>query len=329
MVNMNDVARLAKVSRGTVSNYINGVKVKSEPAKRIERAIQELNYVPNQAARALKKQTSDTIAFILPTIWTPFFAELTHYIQLELQKRNLKMLLCNSQNDFNLELDYVKMAKEEKVRGIITISYSDIAPYITSNLPIVSIERYFNQQVPFVTSDNFQGARLAAKALHDRGANKLLMILRELPNNLGIYERMNGFIDYCKHAAIAYDVYLDKGDSKGFSNRVKEYLTSRYQEGCPYDGIFTVTDRYAEYILDAFQTMKWQIPEDVQLIGFDGARSYDTEQLRISTIAQDIKKIAEISVEELLTFDKEKPVQNKNILPVELLDLQTTKKLNE
>ena len=58
MVNMNDVARLAKVSRGTVSNYINGVKVKSEPAKRIERAIQELNYVPNQAARALKKQKS-------------------------------------------------------------------------------------------------------------------------------------------------------------------------------------------------------------------------------------------------------------------------------
>lgn len=329
MANMNDVARLAKVSRGTVSNYINGARVKAEPAKRIEQAIQELNYVPNQAARALKKQTSDTIAFILPTIWTPFFAELTHYIQLELQRRNLKMLLCNSQNDFNLELDYVKMAKEEKVRGIITISYSDFDPYITSNLPIVSIERYFNQQVPFVTSDNFQGARMAAEALHKRGAIKLLMILRELPNNLGIYERMNGFIDYCKHASVDYDVYLDKGDSKGFSKRVEQYLTDLYTEDCPYDGIFTVTDRYAEYVLDTFRTLNWQIPEDVQLIGFDGARSFETEQLKITTIAQDIRKIAEICVEELLNFDKERTIQNKNILPVKLLELQTTKKLND
>lgn len=326
---MNDVARLAKVSRGTVSNYINGVRIKDEPAKRIEKAIEELNYVPNQAARALKKQTSDTIAFILPTIWTPFFAELTHHIQLELQRHNLKMLLCNSQNDFNLELDYVKMAKEEKVRGIITISYSDIDPYVTSNLPLVSIERYFNQHVPFVTSDNFQGGQLAVKSLHERGATKLLMILRELPNNLGIHERMNGFIDYCKHLSIDYDVYLDKGDSKGFSKRVEEYLVSCYKEECSFDGIFTATDRYAEYVIDAFRTLKWQIPEDVQLIGFDGARSYETEQLRISTIAQDIKKIAEISVEEMLNFNIERSSQKKNILPVKLLDLQTTKKLNE
>ncbi|MGM0216662.1 LacI family DNA-binding transcriptional regulator [Enterococcus sp. AZ109] len=328
MANMNDVASLAKVSRGTVSNYINGVKIKPELAERIERAIKELDYVPNQAARSLKKQTSDTIAFILPTIWTPFFAELTNYIQLELQKRNLKMLLCNSQNNYNLELDYVKMAKEEKVRGIITISYSDIDPYITANLPIVSIERYFNQQVPFVTSDNFQGARLAAQELHQRGARRLLMILRELPNNLGIYERMNGFIDYCKHKKIAYHVYLDKGNSKDFSQRVDQYLNEIYQDECRFDGVFTVTDRYAEYVMESFKQLSWTIPEDVQLIGFDGAKSYQNQPLIISTIAQDIQKIAEISVAELVDFDKDKEIQAKHILPVRFLNLNTTRDVN-
>ncbi len=327
MANMNDVARLAKVSRGTVSNYINGVKIKEELAKRIEKAIEELDYVPNQAARSLKTQTSDTIAFILPTIWTPFFAELTNYIQLELQKRNLKMLLCNSQNNYNLELDYVKMAKEEKVRGIITISYSDIDPYITANVPIVSIERYFNQQVPFVTSDNFQGARLAAEELYKRGAHRLLMILRELPNNLGIYERMNGFIDYCKHKKIDYEVYLDKGNSKDFSKRIDQYLQKAYQEDCRFDGIFTVTDRYGEYVMESFQRLSWNIPDDVQLIGFDGAKSYQNQPLVISTIAQDIKKMAEISVEELVNYDKDKDSQTKHILPVEFLNLKTTREL--
>lgn len=327
MANMNDVARLAKVSRGTVSNYINGVKIKEELAKRIEQAIEELDYVPNQAARSLKKQTSDTIAFILPTIWTPFFAELTNYIQLELQKRNLKMLLCNSQNNYNLELDYVKMAKEEKVRGIITISYSDIDPYITANIPIVSIERYFNQQVPFVTSDNFQGARLAAEELHKRGSDRLLMILRELPNNLGIYERMNGFIDYCKHKSIDYEVYLDKGNSKDFSKRIDQYLQKAYQAECRFDGIFTVTDRYGEYVMESFQRLRWNIPKDVQLIGFDGAKSYQNQPLVISTIAQDIKKIAELSVEELVNYDKDKALQAKHILPVRFWNLKTTREL--
>ncbi len=329
MANMNDVARLAEVSRGTVSNYVNGVRIKPELAKRIEAAIAELNYVPNQAARVLKMQTSDTIAFILPTIWTPFFAELTNYIQLELQARNLKMLLCNSQNDFNLELDYVKMAKEEKVKGIITISYSDIDPYLTSNLPLVSIERYFNQRVPFVTSDNFAGARLAAYELHRRGSEKLLMILRELPNNLGILERMNGFIDYCQHAQIEYEVYLDTGDSNGFPQRIEAYLQEVYREECRFDGIFAATDRYAEYVLNAFQTIAWQIPEDVQLVGFDGARSYSHQQLTISTIAQDIKKIAQVSVDELLSFDDQVAVQQKHILPVTFMNFKTTRELAE
>lgn len=328
MANMNDVAKSANVSRGTVSNYINGVKIKKELAGRIEKAIAELNYIPNQAARSLKKQASDIIAFILPTIWTPFFAELTYYIQLELQKQNLKMLLCNSQNDYSLELEYIKMAQEQKVKGIITISYSDIEPYLTSNLPIVSIERYFNQKIAFVTSDNFGGARLAAEELHKRGSKKLLMIVRELSNNIGIYERMNGFIDYCHHAKLDYEVYLDKGDSQGFSKRIDAFLKEQFDESCKFDGIFTVTDRYAEYVLSSFELLPWAIPADVQLIGFDGAKSYESQQLTISTIAQDVEKIAEISVQELIRFDKTKEKQQKHILPVSFSALKTTREWN-
>lgn len=327
MANMNDVAKLAKVSRGTVSNYINGEKVKEELAKRIRQAIEELDYVPNQAARSLKMQTSDTIAFILPTIWTPFFAELTYYIQMELQHRNLKMLLCNSQNDVDLELEYLKMAKEEKVRGIITISYSDIEPYITANLPLVSIERYFNQQVPFVSSDNFGGAGMAAQALHQRGSKRLLMILRELPNNIGIYERRNGFVDYCKQHKIEHEVYLDQGDSLGFAKRIEAYLATAYQDQCAFDGIFTATDRYGEYVLSAFAEHPWKIPEDVQLVGFDGAKSYESQTLTLSTIGQDVAKIAKLSVEEVLSFDKAKEVQDRHIVPVTFLDLKTTREL--
>lgn len=329
MVNMNDVAKRANVSRGTVSNYINNVKINPALALRVSQAIEELNYIPNQAARSLKKQESDIIAFILPTIWTPFFSELAYYIQLELQKHQFKMLLCNSQNDYNLELDYIKMAQEQKVKGIITISYSDIEHYIGSNLAIVSIERYFNKQIPFVTSDNFGGARLAAEELHRRGSHKLLMILRDIPNNLGIYERMNGFIDYCKHHQLSYEVYMDQGNSLDFPQRIIEYIDSKYQKECPYDGIFAVTDRYAEFVLSAFENTRWSIPEDVQLIGFDGAKSFVNQTLKISTVKQDVLKIAQLSVSELLQLDATKPKQEKYILPVSFEALQTTRILEK
>ncbi|WP_228414926.1 LacI family DNA-binding transcriptional regulator [Vagococcus penaei] len=81
MADMNDVARLAGVSRGTVSNYINGVKVKESTRVKVEAAIKELDYVPNMAGRFLKTQKSDIVVFILPTIWNPFFSELAFYLE--------------------------------------------------------------------------------------------------------------------------------------------------------------------------------------------------------------------------------------------------------
>ncbi|MBO0475167.1 LacI family transcriptional regulator [Enterococcus sp. DIV0840] len=329
MVNMNDVAKKANVSRGTVSNYVNHVKIKPELAVRVEKAIEELNYIPNQAARSLKKQESDIIVFILPTIWTPFFSELAYYIQLELQIQNFKMLLCNSQNDYNLELDYIKMAQEQKVKGILTISYSDIEPYLISNIPIVSIERYFNSTIPFITSDNFGGARQAAEELHKRGSKRLLLILRELPNNLGVFERMNGFIDYCTHNELEYEVYLDKGNSIDFPKRLDIFLTEKFSENCPFDGIFTVTDRYAEFVFNAFAHLPWSIPEDVQLVGFDGARSFSNQSLTISTMSQDVREIAHLSVKELVEFDDSLAIQKKHILPVKFTAFKTTRKLDE
>ena len=327
MANMNDVAKLAGVSRGTVSNYINGIKIKDHSRKKIEDAINQLDYVPNQAARALKMQRSNYVVFILPTIWNPFFSELTYYLQLELKEHGLKMLLCNSQNEYQQELDYIQMAKEQKVMGIITISYSDISHYLTSDLPIVSIERYFNDSIPFITSDNFGGGRLAAEILTKKGSKRLLMILRKIENNLGLLERKSGFVSYCEENNISYEVYLDEGDSKGFRKRVHKWIRENFKERLSFDGIFAATDRYAEYCLTAFENLQWQIPKHVQLIGFDGSKSYENEELIISTIRQPVEEIAEISVKELMALEvpRIKEKKKKYILPVSFAEAKTTR----
>ena len=82
MATMKDVAKLAGVGVGTVSRVINkNESVKESTRLKVEKAIKELNYTPNEIARTLKISQSKTIALILPTIWHPFFSELAYYTE--------------------------------------------------------------------------------------------------------------------------------------------------------------------------------------------------------------------------------------------------------
>ena len=89
MATINDVAKLAGVSRGTVSNVINNIKVHEKSYLAVKKAIEELGYVPNQYARTLKTNKTNTIALILPTIWNPFFSELTFHTEKRSKKERL------------------------------------------------------------------------------------------------------------------------------------------------------------------------------------------------------------------------------------------------
>ena len=264
MATINDVAKLAGVSRGTVSNVINNVKVREESYIAVKKAIEELGYVPNQYARALKTNKTNTIALILPTIWNPFFSELTFYVEKEARKKGYKLLLCNSNDDYKIELMYIAMAKENKVDGIISITYSDIEAYISSNIPIVTLERYFGDDTPFITSDNISGGRMAAEKLVEAGCKKITCIGRSSIKNIGVKERAVGFKNYCDENNISYDVFYSNNPDEikeNFDKWVEKYLeenfskekkearhNSKYWKNAEYVGIGLGASGYLEGI---------------------------------------------------------------------------------
>lgn len=324
MATLNDVAKLAGVSRGTVSNVINNVKVREESRIKVEKAIKELNYVPDIYARGLKTNKTNTVVFILPTIWNPFFCELTYHIQLELQKRNLKMLLCNSGDDYEVELEYIKMAMQNKVDGIISISYSDIEPYISSKLPLVSIERCFHKDIPYVTSENYAGGYMAADRLVRNGCKKLLFLGRSAKKNISLIERKDGFLAYCEERGIQYHAHYRTDLVGDYRKIVKELLYKEKASGYDFDGIFTVTDRYGEYCLETLQEMGVRVPEEVQIIGFDGAKAHVNDEPRISSIRQPVEKIAACTVEILVAVMNHQQCAKSTFLPVSFHKGKTT-----
>ena len=174
---MKDVAREAGVALGTVSKVINKIPVGEEYKVKVDEAIKKLGYEVDIYARGMKKQKTDTIALIIPNVLIPFFASFAYHLEVELSKHNYKLLLCNSDGHAEKELSYINMAKQNKVDGIVGITYSDIDQEVSNNCKFVSIDRHFsNSDIPYVSSDNYEGGKIAAEKLIEIGCRNLAFI---------------------------------------------------------------------------------------------------------------------------------------------------------
>ena len=121
---MKDVAKEAGVALGTVSKVVNGLPVGESYRIRVENAIQKLNYQVNSYAQGLRADKTHTVVLLIPNTEEPFYASLTYHINLTLLKQNYRMLLCSTDYDSNSEQAYIAMAQQNKVDGIIGLTYN-------------------------------------------------------------------------------------------------------------------------------------------------------------------------------------------------------------
>ena len=121
---VSDVAREAGVATGTVSKVINGLPVGESYRLKVEAAIKKLNYQVNPSAKALKSNRTNTIALIIPNTITPFFAMLTQHVNIALEQRGYKMMLCFTQYDRDREQEFINMVLNNRVDGIIALTYN-------------------------------------------------------------------------------------------------------------------------------------------------------------------------------------------------------------
>ncbi|HFU4389881.1 TPA: LacI family DNA-binding transcriptional regulator [Enterococcus faecium] len=320
---MKDVAKLAGVGVGTVSRVLNNGSVKASTREKVEAAMTELNYQPDFYARGLKMKHTNTGALILPTVWHPFFGEFAYHVETALERQNYKLYLCNSSGNSEKEQEYIQMVSQNKVDGIIGITYSDIDEYISSNLPFVSIDRYFTEEVIYVTADNAAGGRLAANELYRRGCQNVAYIggYQETPNETK--SRRKYFEIECRQLGISYKALDMLEPLDHLSERVTNFLL----ENPDIDGIFTINDPMALAVIDMLEKIGKNVPEDVQVIGFDGQKMTEGDPYLVSTIAQPTKQMAEVAVAKLIAVINGETVEKRTVLPIEFGEGDTTKPL--
>ena len=320
---MKDVAREAGVALGTVSKVINGIPVGESYRIRVEEAIEKLNYRINSYARGLKSNRTYIIAVMVPNLISPFFAKLVNCINKSLAQRGYRMLLCATDYDPEQEQNYVIMAEQQKVDGIICLSYNPNLQ-VSEGVPLISIDRYFGAHIPCVASDNYGGGALAAQKLVENGCKNLAFLrtgskLTNEPN-----KRKDGFINACENLEVPYTLKIvdDGTPYEAFEDFLREHL---HDGKLDFDGIFCVTDTLAHQIIHSLRLMGQRVPEDVLVIGFDGIRHFGDHEFTCSTIVQPTEEIAQVCVNMVLEKDEGKS-PSLVCLPVTYAYGGTTKK---
>ena len=307
MATIVDVARLAGVTPTTVSRVINNRGYISEKTKkRVQEAMDELGYQPNEIARSLTKQKSNTIGVIVPHISHPYFAKLISNLENEAAKKDYKIILCNSKEKAEKEKQYLDMCKSN-----------------TGGIPVVLLEKNFEEGKLGIQCDNYQGGKLATEHLIECGCKKILHLSGVIDEEMPADNREKAFIDVCSKNEIEY--FIKKYDIDTYNQmNYYDYIKAALNEIEGVDGIFASSDLIAAQVIQVCNEIKIRIPEDIKLVGFDDVDISQLTTPRITTVHQPIKEMARLSIGLIDAKYNNIEVNEKTILSIKLIIREST-----
>ena len=205
---LSDVAKLAGLSKATVSRYMNhSIVLPQETIDRIETAIHTLDYRGNSLARRLSKGGSETLGLVLPDITNPFFAELADAAEEAASARGYSLVLCITRNNPDKEAQFIRWLDTRQVDGLLfTTNRPDngvLRAEIQRQHHVVLLDEDIpGSQVPKVFADNVQGGRIATEQLIAAGHTRIAFIGG--PEQLmSVRERYLGFCTAMQQAGLA------------------------------------------------------------------------------------------------------------------------------
>lgn len=314
---LGDVAALAGVSPTTVSRVLNNRGYLSEKTRsKVFEAMQQLGYRPNAIARSLQGQKSQLIGLVFPTVADPYYGEMAYRLESHLADIGYKAILCNSMDHPESEQRYLDMLIANQVDGVITGAHSDVvAQFPHLSAPLVTIDRQETGRGPNIACDNFEGAYQATRLLVEGGARAIAHITSTVsPNN----SRQQGYLQAVKEAGLEPHIF-----ELGFvtPHDQKILLIHRYLSEYPHvDAAFASNDVYAAMVLSDVRARGLSVPDDFQVVGFDGTQSVRLLMPELTTVIQPIDALAQRAVALLIHAinGDDRPLSGSNILPVKV-----------
>lgn len=320
MATIHDVAAKAGVSVTTVSRVLNNRGYISETTrKKVYDSMDALGYQPNEIARSLLRKQSNILGVIVPSVSHPFFSELTDRVEYYAYQKGYKVLLCNSQRDPIKERDYIEMLKRNRVDGIFMGSHTlEVEEYQSLRSPILTFDRKIGEEIPFISSDNYEGGRLATEHLIALGCRKIAHICGNLQLDLLANRRTSAFLDVVRQHGTEH--LIIQTDMNVFDQaKYEELLSQLLKEHADIDGIFATSDIIAAFAIKECKRVGKKVPEEVKIIGYDDVSAARWVTPELTSIRQPVDEMGKLAVDLLCRQVEGEIVDFANILPVELI----------
>jgi LacI family transcriptional regulator len=323
-VTIKDVAKSANVSIATVSRVLNNSNIVEEDTKnRVQEAIQELRYLPNNLGRSLSIKRTEAIGLILPDLFGEFFSEVIRGVDQTAQHHKYHLLVSSSHDD-RKEVENALQMIRGRVDGLIIMSADIDVQTINKNLPKSLPIVLLNCQVDDVSYDslninNYYGAYQMVSHLISHG-HKSISIIKGPVSNHDAEERLRGYRQALSDGKTQFDSEL-------------EYLGD-FSEASGYDAamailkkktrptaIFAANDSMVIGALSAIQEAGVQVPEEIALAGFDDIPIVQFVKPSLSSVRVSINDLGVLAVNRLIQAIREKTkfIKQKTLVPVEVI----------
>ena len=330
-ITMDEIAKLAGVSKATVSRVLNDSEcgVGEQTRVRVKKIAEELGYSVEQTE---KKNVSFTryIALILPDITNPFFADLAKSVEQSLRRKGYSLVLANTDFSEDNEAAQIRELMVKRLEGILLVP-SGIRAREEHDLPrryqipMVLVDRKLEgiSDIPGVYSNNEYASVISCEHLIRKGARDIVFISGPLNVSTSI-ERFEGYKAVLAQHSIPFRPEMCRHGSYTVESGYNAVLELE-RSGISYSAILAANDLMALGALKAVREFGYRVPEDVQIIGFDNIEFSQYCEPSLSTMQQPTFDMGAKAVE-LLTgiIEKRDPVQPERLIP-KLLMRKTTR----
>ncbi|MCA1032372.1 catabolite control protein A [Bacillus timonensis] len=326
-----DVAREANVSMATVSRVVNGnPNVKPATRKKVSEAIERLGYRPNAVARGLASKKTTTVGVIIPDISSIFYAELARGIEDIATMYKYNIILSNSDQNKDKELHLLNTMLGKQVDGIVfmggNITEEHVKEFQRSPVPIVLAASFEESGViPSVKIDFEQGAYDAVSALINKGHKNIAYVSGPMEDPINAQNKLDGYKRALEEANLPF-----KGDLVVEGDYTYDSGLEAFQKinelSSKVTAIFVGTDEMALGVIHGAQDQGLNIPNDIEVVGFDNTKLATMVRPQLTTVVQPMYDIGAVAMRLLTKYmNKEKVEDHIVVLPHRLEYRGTTK----
>lgn len=306
MATIRDVAQLAGVSAGTVSNVLNRPSyVRAETRDRVQRAIAELDFVPDQSSRQFRPGRTRTIGISIAELGNPFFVDVALGADEVCLENDLGVVLCNSSYDPQRESQNLDMLVQQRVQGIIISPVDEKSSRVASlrdrGVPMVFVDRVGDERdVWSVVVDDREGGRIGAQYLIDQGHQRIAYVGHPhvAPKVRTRYEGAREVINRGS-GDITLELISTASWTVEDGRKVGAALAARPKDKQPR-AVLCANDMLALGMMQELIRAGISVPDDIAVVGYDDLEGAALGPVPLTTVAQPRTLLGRTAVEMMI-----------------------------